>query len=114
MHSRRFRRFGQLQMLIGTLLLMFAGGSISSWGVAYGQTAGPTPTGNQAALGISITVDNATPRPGDTVTWTIVVGNTGSADAREVQAADLIPDGFEIIDGVASRGRLVIDGQEVQ
>ena len=43
-------------------------------------------------------------RPGDEITYTVHVSNTGAADAQNVTVRDYIPDGTTYRDGSASNG----------
>ncbi len=53
----------------------------------------------EAKLGITKSVNTPTANPGDTVTYTIVVSNTGDANATSVVVTDNLPDGFTFVDG---------------
>lgn len=53
----------------------------------------------EAKLGITKSVDKAIANPSDTVTYTIVVSNTGEADATSVVVTDNLPDGFTFVEG---------------
>ena len=43
------------------------------------------------------TVDDATPRPGDVITYTLTVTNTGAADAHDVVVTDALPSGVTYV-----------------
>lgn len=57
-----------------------------------------------ADLGLAMTVDKASPFRGDTVTFTLVLGNAGPQEARGVQVADTLPAGLAFRSAAASRG----------
>ncbi|MCW2772381.1 MAG: hypothetical protein JWN91_707 [Nocardioides sp.] len=48
------------------------------------------------------TVDDATPRVGDVVTYTLTVTNTGAADARDVVVVDALPTGVTFVSADAA------------
>jgi uncharacterized repeat protein (TIGR01451 family) len=48
------------------------------------------------------TVDDATPRVGDVVTYTLTVTNTGAADARDVVVVDALPSGVTFVSADAA------------
>lgn len=110
-HPRQ-RSFATSLLLLGllTLLMSFSGG----WGIAYGQTAGPTPVANQPAiLNVTKEADNPSPRPRDTVVFVIRVSNVGGQPARNVQVVDAVPGEFEIVNVYATQGIPQINGQNV-
>ncbi len=49
----------------------------------------------EPALSLSLTPDRTQAQYGDTVTFTLVVGNTGSTDAWDVAIADALPQGLQ-------------------
>jgi uncharacterized repeat protein (TIGR01451 family) len=58
----------------------------------------------EADLALSKTVDNPTPNVGDTVTFTLTLRDAGPSAATNVQAADLLPAGFTLVNFAASQG----------
>jgi uncharacterized repeat protein (TIGR01451 family) len=98
--------------LAGLLILLISLGG--GWGEVYGQTAGPTPTPSQRAI-LSVTkqVDNANPRRGDIVAFTIRVQNTGSVAARSVIIRDVVPGAFDILNASATAGTVEVRAQTV-
>jgi uncharacterized repeat protein (TIGR01451 family) len=58
----------------------------------------------QADLEIVKSVDNPTPKIGDTVTYTITVTNRGPDDATNVVARDLVPVGLGFVSHAETRG----------
>jgi uncharacterized repeat protein (TIGR01451 family) len=61
----------------------------------------------QADLGVSKTVSNATPNVGDTITFTVTLTNTGPANATNVSVADLLPAGLAFVSSTPSQGSYV-------
>ena len=60
-------------------------------------------------LGVAVltqdkTVDAATAHEGDTLTYTMTVGNTGTADAAGVTATETLPAGLTLVSATASTG----------
>lgn len=53
----------------------------------------------EADLNITKSVDSATATPGDTLTYTLVITNSGEADATNVVVTDNLPDGFVFLAG---------------
>lgn len=99
-------------MFAGLLIMLMSFGG--SWGEAYGQTAGPTPTaGQRAVLSVTKQVDNANPRQGDIVSFTIRVQNTGSVAALNVLIRDILPGTFDVLRASATAGTVEVVGQVV-
>jgi len=90
---------------------MLLGGT---WGVAYGQTGGPTPTPGPGILAVSKSVDNQNPRRGDTVTFTIRVSNTGGKVLRNVEVLDVMPGTFQVLGATATKGTVTQRGQTIR
>lgn len=65
-------------------------------------------TPNYVDIGVTKTVDNATPNHNDAVDFTVTIRNNGSGQAQSVVIADsiapLVAEGFQFIDAVASFG----------
>jgi len=57
-----------------------------------------------ADLGLSKTVNDATPREGDTITYTVTVLNSGPGPATVVQIMDLLPAGITFVSAIPSQG----------
>ena len=63
-----------------------------------------TPPPQQADLGLSKTVSNATPNVGDTVTFTVALSNSGPNTATNVTVTDLLPAGLSLVSATPSQG----------
>lgn len=112
MGRHHYQRFATSSVLAGVLILLISLGG--GWGNVYGQTAGPTPTPSRGAvLSVTKRVDNANPRRGDTITFTIRVQNTGSVTARNVIIRDVVPGTFDILNASATLGAVKINGQTI-
>jgi uncharacterized repeat protein (TIGR01451 family) len=57
-----------------------------------------------ADLGVTKTVDDATPAEGDTVTYTVTVTNSGPGLATVVQITDLLPSGVTLVSAIPGQG----------
>ena len=57
-----------------------------------------------ADLSIGKTVDDASPREGDTVNYSIVVSNLGPGPATVVQVMDVLPSGISFVSATPSQG----------
>lgn len=57
-----------------------------------------------ADLGLTKIVNDATPREGDTITYTVTVLNSGPGPATVVQIMDLLPAGVTFVSATPSRG----------
>ena len=57
-----------------------------------------------ADLSLDKAIDDATPEPGETVTYTISVSNSGVDEATGVVVADLLPSGMDYVSHAASAG----------
>ena len=68
------------------------------------NTATATLTPQQADLALAKTVDNPTPNVGDTVTFTVSLGNNGPDPATGVQVTDLLPSGLTFVSDTISLG----------
>lgn len=55
-------------------------------------------------LGVTKIVDNAAPREGDTVSYTISVSNAGPSPATVVQISDLLPGGVTLVASTPAQG----------
>ena len=55
-----------------------------------------------ADLGVSKVVDNATPNEGDTIQYTVTINNNGPDDATTVSVTDLLPAGVTHISNTPS------------
>jgi len=63
-----------------------------------------TPLPEFADLGLTKTVDNATPNVGDTITFTITLSNAGPANATNVIVSDPLPAGLALVSATPSQG----------
>jgi uncharacterized repeat protein (TIGR01451 family) len=54
--------------------------------------------GGQPKLTIKKTVNDKSVRPGDTILYTVVVSNTGTAEAKDVKVVDVLPAGFVFLE----------------
>jgi LPXTG-site transpeptidase (sortase) family protein len=68
------------------------------------NTAGATVTGQSADIGVTKTVNNATPNAGSDVIFTITATNHGPSNATGVQVTDIIPAGLTLVSATASSG----------
>jgi len=72
--------------------------------VPANDSASATVTPVSADIGITKTVDNATPNLGSNVTFTITATNHGPSNATGVQVTDLLPAGLSLFSAVPSVG----------
>jgi uncharacterized repeat protein (TIGR01451 family) len=63
-----------------------------------------TETPQQANLGLTKSVSNATPNVGDTLTFTVTLTNTGPSAATAVTVNDLLPPGLTFVSATPSQG----------
>jgi uncharacterized repeat protein (TIGR01451 family) len=68
------------------------------------NTASTTVTPQQADLFLTKAVDNSAPNVGDTITYTVTVGDHGPDSATNVAVADLLPAGVTFASADPSRG----------
>ena len=68
------------------------------------NTASTTVTPQQADLFLTKAVDNSAPNVGDTITYTVTVGDHGPDSATNVAVADLLPAGVTFVSADPSRG----------
>lgn len=98
-------------LIVGVLFGLAGWGG--SWGRVYGQTSGPTPTPGSAVLAVSKTVDNPSPRRGQTVTFTIRIQNVGGTAARNVVIRDVMPGMFDVLNATTTKDQAQVRGQTV-
>ncbi|MBZ4041245.1 Ig-like domain-containing protein [Flavobacterium hibisci] len=58
----------------------------------------------QANIGIDKIVDNTTPAPGDSVTFTLTAENAGPNDANGVEVTDILPNGYTFVSAAPGVG----------
>lgn len=79
-----------------------------SWGGTGGPTitgtVSPAVTGAAADLGVTKSMSNTTPQPGNNVTYTVAVTNHSANTASGASAIDQLPPGFTYVSSVASTG----------
>ena len=68
------------------------------------NTASTIVTPQQADLFVTKSVNNATPNVGDTITYTVAVGDNGPDSATDVAVADLLPAGLTFVSATPSEG----------
>ena len=80
-----------------------------SGGGASASTSGSvtTPVAASTDLKIAKTVSNATPNVGNTIEFTITVGNGGPSNASNVVVNDLLPSGLTFVSSTPSQGSYV-------
>jgi len=76
-----------------------------------GNNPTPTPQGDPR---VTKSVDPSSGRPGDRITFTLVVHNESTVPATDVTLTDSIPGIFEINDVSASQGSVDVSGQQVR
>lgn len=79
-----------------------------SWGSSTGPTitgtVSPAVTGDPTDLGVTKTISNLTPSPGNNVVFTIGVNNLGPNTASGTSVVDQLPPGFTYVGSTASMG----------
>jgi len=107
--SRRI--LGPICIALGILLILASFGG--SWGPAYGQTVvTPTPHIEVADPQISKTAQPSCCSPGDTVVFTIVVTNIGTAPATNVVISDTVPAELSLTSVTTTKGTVTINGNQ--
>lgn len=101
-------------LTLGLALIML--GSGGSWGKAYGQTAGPTPTPGTiiSPVSISKTVNPSNGLPNDIITFSIQVRNNETQPQTNVVVTDRILDFLEIVSVTTTKGTVTINGQDIR
>jgi len=94
-----------------------AGTTITNTASAVGVNETDTNTANDAAaasvtvnavdIAVTKTVDNAAPNPGDTIIYTVTVGNNGPNTATGITLADALPIGVTLVSVSASQGSYI-------
>ncbi|VAV99000.1 internalin, putative, partial [hydrothermal vent metagenome] len=74
---------------------------------AMNNTASASLTVRGADLAISKTIDNATPNPGDMITYTVTAINSGPTNATGVAISDGLPPGLTLVSASATNGSYV-------
>lgn len=72
--------------------------------VSGNDSASVAVTVTSVDLGVSMSVDDATPDEGDTLTYTITLSNAGPDEATGIQVTDLLPTGLTFVSDTASQG----------
>jgi uncharacterized repeat protein (TIGR01451 family)/gliding motility-associated-like protein len=90
------------------------GGTYTNTAGISGNEADPIPANNtatcillpvsQSDLSIVKTVDRQTPDVGDTIAFTLSVVNNGPGNATDVSVSDILPAGYQYVDGTAQTG----------
>ena len=62
-----------------------------------------------AVIGATKTVDQTTANPGDTLTYTVTLRNTGSASATNVVITDILPDGVTYVSATTTPSSATLD-----
>jgi uncharacterized repeat protein (TIGR01451 family) len=104
--------YSLLTLGLGLITLGFGG----TWGKAYGQTAGPTPTPGTTISPVSInkTVNPSNGVPNDIITFSIQVRNNESQPQTNVVVTDRILDFLEIVSVTTTKGAVTINGQDIR
>jgi uncharacterized repeat protein (TIGR01451 family) len=104
--------YSLLTLGLGLIMLGFGG----TWGKAYGQTAGPTPTPGTLISPVSInkTVNPSNGVPGDLIIFSIQVRNNESQPQTNVVVTDRILDFLEIVSVTTTKGSVTINGQDIR
>ncbi len=108
------KRFNSFLCVIGLMLIVVGWGG--SWGSAYGQTAGPTPTSGGVVNPISV-IKSVTPAsgvPNDILTFSIQVRNNDTVEQTNVVFTDRILDFLEVISASSTKGTATVNGQDVR
>lgn len=107
---------GQVRTLVlrGSVAAGTGGTTITNTATITGvDQADPIPSTNQASRSVTVTsadlalamsVSNAAPNEGGTITFTITLGNNGPDDASGVAVTDLLPAGLTFVGASASQG----------
>jgi uncharacterized repeat protein (TIGR01451 family) len=69
------------------------------------NTASATATPQQADLALAKTVSDSTPNVGDTITYTVLLSNSGPDAATNVAVTDLLPAGLTFVTATPSLGK---------
>lgn len=112
MHQPTNKTFGALGWIVGVLLLVAGFGG--SWGRAYGQTAGPTPTPVTSSVSIVKSVNPSSGAPGDFLTFTIVATNNGTVPINNVFVEDKFVSFLDIISVTTTKGTARTNGRNVR
>ncbi|HYF65822.1 MAG TPA: hypothetical protein VD886_23535 [Herpetosiphonaceae bacterium] len=101
-------------LTLGLGLIMLGTGG--TWGKAYGQTAGPTPTpgGVISPVSISKTVNPNNGLPNDLITFSIQVRNNETQRQTNVVVTDRILDFLEIVSVTTTKGTVTTNGQDIR
>jgi uncharacterized repeat protein (TIGR01451 family) len=75
-------------------------------------TGGPAGTAPMAKpeLAVTVSVDESTVNPGDSLTYTVVIKNTGSVATDSLKLKDVLPEGFSLSTTKASTYTYSFDG----
>lgn len=99
---------------LGLGLIMLGWGGF--WGIAYGQTAGPTPTARSVVKAITATksVSPSSGMPNDPLTFSVQVRNNDTVPQTNVVFTDRILDFLEVITVATTKGSVASSGQDVR
>ncbi|MBA3469225.1 MAG: DUF11 domain-containing protein [Herpetosiphonaceae bacterium] len=108
------KQLSSLLCIVGFSLIVVGWGG--TWGRAYGQTAGPTPTPGEVINPISVTkaVNPSTGQPDDLLTFSIQIRNNDSSPQTNVVFNDRILDFLEIVSVSSTKGTASFSGQEAR
>jgi uncharacterized repeat protein (TIGR01451 family)/LPXTG-motif cell wall-anchored protein len=102
-----------LLCILGLSLIVIGMGG--TWGRAYGQTAGPTPTaGVISAVTVTKAVNPASGLPNDSLTFSIQIRNNDTTPQPNVVFNDRILDFLEIVSVSSTKGTASFSGQEAR
>jgi len=89
----------QRSIIIALSMLIAWCGAFSFSGRAQALTGGPAGSAPMArpSLAVTVTADKTTVNPGDSITYTAVIKNTGAGAATSLALNDILPKGFSSV-----------------